>query len=184
VPFSLQRLVGCVLALALCCVPARGAPPASEYQVKAAYLFNFGQFVEWPPAAFESATAPFVIGIVGDDPFGGILDEMAHGESVDGHPLQIRRFRSAAEIAACNILFIARSQASSLDKTLRGLRGRNVLTVTDSPGDESRDAIIVLINDSNRIRMRINLGAARANNLVISSKLLRPAQVVDGGGSP
>jgi hypothetical protein len=164
--------------LALSGAGTLGAPPASEYQVKAAYLFNFGQFVEWPASAFESPTAPFVICIVGVDPFGGIIDEAVRGERLEGRPVAIRRFRTSAEAAGCNIVFLARSEAGHLEQSLNALRGHHVLTVTDASGDETRNAAIVLITQNNRIRLRINLGEARANELVISSKLLRPAEVV------
>jgi hypothetical protein len=173
--------VACVL-VASCCGGALSAPPAAEYQVKAAYLFNFGQFVEWPQQTYDSPSAPFVIGVVGEDPFGRILDETIAGESLGGHPLIVKRFRSPEDISACNILFIGRSEATRLDETLKTLRGRSVLTVTDIAGAELRGAIIVLVNDNNRIRMRINVAAARASNLIISSKLLRPAEVVGNEG--
>jgi YfiR/HmsC-like len=174
--------VACVL-VASWCSGAMSAPPAAEYQVKAAYLFNFGQFVEWPLHAFDSPNAPFVIGVVGEDPFGKTLDDVIAGESLGGHPLVVRRFRNIEDISACNILFIGRSEAGRLDETLKAMKGRSVLTVTDIAGAERRGAIIVLVNDNNRIRMRINVAAAKASNLVISSKLLRPAEVVgnDGG---
>jgi hypothetical protein len=171
-----------ILVLVLCCAlgggRVQGALPPTEYQVKAAYLFNFGQFVEWPASSFASPGAPFVIGILGDDPFGGTLDDVVRGEALGGHPLQVRRFQDGDDVSACNILFIARTEAARLERTLQAVRGRNVLTVTDWAGEESHDAIIVLKTENKRIRMRINVAAARANNLVISSKLLRPAEVV------
>ena len=169
--------------LALSGAGSLGAPPASEYQVKAAYLFNFGQFVDWPAAAFESPTAPFAICIVGDDPFGKVLDDAVRGETLEGRPVAIRRFRKPEDVAACNIVFLARSEADHLAQSLRALRGRHLLTVTDASGDETRDAAIVLITQNNRIRLRINLAEARANELVISSNLLRPAEVVGNPGA-
>lgn len=171
-------LAAAALLAALACGAARPAPPLTEYQVKAAYLFNFGQFVEWPAAAYDSPGAPFVIGIVGQDPFGSTLDDIVRGEKLAGRPLVVRRFKDAAEIDDCNILFIGRGEAARLEKTLRALRGRHILTVTDAMGSESQDAIIVLMTVDNRVRMRINVAAARANQLVISSKLLRPAEIV------
>ena len=174
-------LVACIVVASLGAA-AWSAPPTAEYQVKAAYLFNFGQFVEWPLQAYDSPTAPFVIGVVGDDPFGKTLDEVVAGESLGGHPLVVRRFRNPEDISACNILFIGRSEAGRLEETLKVLKGRSVLTVTDIAGAERRGAIIVLVNDNNRIRMRINVAAAKASNLVISSKLLRPAEVVGSNG--
>jgi uncharacterized protein DUF4154 len=167
-------LVAACLA-ALWCAHAMPAPPPTEYQVKAAYLFNFGQFVEWPATAYSSPTAPFVIGIFGDDPFGNVIDEIVRGESLAGHPLVVKRFKTAEEVAGCNILFIGRSEAPRIERTLEALRGRHVLTVTDFTGAGSDAAIIALKTENNRIRMRINVEEARANNLVISSKLLRLA---------
>jgi hypothetical protein len=170
------------MLLAACCalpgIAAWPAAPAGEYQVKAAYLFNFGQFVEWPAATFAAPNAPFVIGILGEDPFGTTLDNVVRGESLHGHPLAIKRFSKAEEITDCNILFIGRSEAGRLERTLEALRGRHILTVTDFSGAQSDAAIIVLMTVDNRIRMRINVREARANDLVISSKLLRPAEVI------
>ncbi|HEU5135716.1 MAG TPA: YfiR family protein [Steroidobacteraceae bacterium] len=171
----------CVLAASVCS-GTLSAPPAAEYQVKAAYLFNFGQFVEWPQHAYASPAAPFVIGIVGEDPFGKTLDDVIAGESFGGRPLVVRRFGSSEDISACNILFIGSSEAGRLEKLLKLLQGRSVLTVTDIAGAERRGAIIALYNENKRIRMRINVAAARASNLVISSKLLRPAEIVGGDG--
>ncbi|HET9474092.1 MAG TPA: YfiR family protein [Steroidobacteraceae bacterium] len=162
----------------LCGASASATPPASEYQVKAAYLFNFGQFVEWPAEAYSSANAPFVIGVVGRDPFGKTLDDVVRGESLAGRQFVVRRFKDADDIDSCHILFIARSETARLAQALDAARGRNVLTVTDIEGAERRGAMIVLVNQDNRVRMRINLSAARASNLVISSNLLRPAQLV------
>ena len=154
-----------------------GEPP-TEYQVKAAYLFNFGQFVEWPAQAWSSPGAPFAICVIGSDPFGTALDDVARGEALDGHPLLVRRVAQPEEVKDCQILFIGRSEAGRIGQTLRALQGRSVLTVTDIDGAENQGAMIVLKNDNKHIRMRINLGAARAGHLVISSKLLRPAEVV------
>ena len=153
------------------------AQPVTEYQIKAAYLFNFGQFVEWPQST-APADAPFVICVLGKDPFGETLDDVVRGESLGRRPLVVQRFRSARETSDCQILFISRSEQDRLDEALLELRGRHVLTVTDIEGAEKRGAMIVLFNESNRVRMRINLSAARASSLVISSKLLRPAEVV------
>jgi uncharacterized protein DUF4154 len=157
---------------------AAAAEPATEYQVKAAYLFNFGQFVEWPRDAFASADAPFVIGVLGDDPVGDVIDDMVRGESLGRHPLAVRRFARVEDVAGCNILFIGRGEAPRLERLLQTLHGRHILTVTDVAGSEGRAAMIVLLTENNRVRMRINVAEARASDLVISSKLLRPAEIV------
>jgi hypothetical protein len=154
-----------------------------EYQVKAVFLFNFGQFVEWPSSAYDSPQAPFVICVVGEDPFGQTLDDVVRGEAIGSRSLVVRRYSDAEGIAGCNILFVGRNDADLLDDALAAARGHSVLTVTDIDGAENNGAIIVLYNDHQRIRMRINLAAAKANHLVISSKLLRPAEVVGTEGS-
>lgn len=170
-------------AAALLLLQAAWAAPPGEYQVKAVYLFNFGQFVEWPSHAYETPRAPFVIGVMGEDPFGKTLDDVVRGESLGSRPLIIKRFRDTDDITACNILFIGRNESARLSKALAAVRGRSVLTVTDIDGAERQGAIIVLYNDKNRIRMRINLAEARASQLVISSKLLRPAEVIGVDGN-
>jgi hypothetical protein len=155
----------------------RAAP--SEYQVKAVFLFNFGKFVDWPSEVFDTPQAPFVICVLGEDPFGQTLDDVVRGESVDSRSLVVRRTREANDVTGCNILFVGRGDEALLTQALAAARGHSVLTVTDIQGAERRGAVIVLYSDDNRIRMRINLAAARANHLVISSKLLRPAEVID-----
>jgi hypothetical protein len=178
----LARRAACLVLLLLHAVSA-AAPRVDEYQLKAVYLFNFGQFVEWPAHAYDAPTAPFVIGIIGSDPFGPILDEVVRGEKVGSRPLVVRRFDTVRDITDCQILFIGRNEAHQLDAVLAAVRGRSVLTVTDIDGAERQGAIIALIHDANRIRMRINLAEAKAQQLVISSKLLRPAEVIGSAGT-
>ena len=174
-------LVACIVA-ASWCSGAWPAPPAGGVPGQGRLLFNFGQFVEWPLQAYDSPSAPFVIGVVGDDPFGKTLDEVVAGESLGGHPLVVRRFKNPEDISACNILFIGRSEAARLEETLKALQGpqrahRHRHRRRGAPRRHHRP-----VNENNRIRMRINVAAAKANHLVISSKLLRPAEVVGNEG--
>lgn len=157
---------------------AAAAAPVSEYQVKAAFLFNFAQFVEWPQAAFARPDAPFVIGVLGKDPFGANLDELVRGETVNKRQLTIVRYRDIAEIHDCQILFISGAELEHLDEILAALKGRSVLTVTDASTPATRGVMIGLVTEDSRIRLRIDLEAAKAGNLTISSKLLRPAEIV------
>jgi len=159
---------------------AGAAAAVSEYQLKAVFLFNFAHFVEWPQAALPPDSAPFIIGVLGKDPFGSELDAVVHGESVSGHPLAIERFADVARLRNCQILFIPAGELAHLDEILGALKGRSVLTVTEGPAP--RGVMIDLVKEDNRIRLRIDLDAARAGNLTISSKLLRPAQIVGAGG--
>jgi hypothetical protein len=171
-----------VLAAALLwplCSPAA----LDEYQVKAVFLFNFGQFVEWPRESYDTAQAPFVICVLGEDPFGRTLDDVVRGESIGARSLVVRRVRDTNGLTDCNILFVSRHDAARLPDAVAAVRGRSVLTVTDAEGASGQGAIIVLFNENNRIRMRIDLAAARTNKLVISSKLLRPAEVIGTEGS-
>jgi hypothetical protein len=155
--------------------------PTPEYQLKAVFLFNFAEFVEWPTNAFPAADSPLIIGVLGDDPFGAHLDTTVRGEKVNGRPLAVQRFRRVEDIAACHILFISRSESTRLEQILAGLKGRSILTVGDLDNFASRGGMIRFVTDKNKIRLRINLEAAKSANLTISSKLLRPAEIVESG---
>lgn len=171
-----------MLPLLLLACAGWAAVPFSEHQVKAVYLFNFGQFVEWPANVYPTATAPFVIGIVGDEPLGDTLESVVRGESHGSRPIEVQRLGSIADVGDCNILFVGRAEADQLPGAVAAVRGRGVLTVTDVTGGERNGAMIVLVTEKNRVRMRINPTAAKASGLTISSKLLRPAEIV--GGAP
>lgn len=167
-----------LLALIGTGVPAQSAAPTKEYQVKAAFLFNFAQFVDWPPSAFAEDDAPLAICVLGDDPFGSYLDEIVRGEQVNFRRLTILRFRSPAEIKGCQVLFISRSESTKLDKDLASAKGMDALTVSDVDDFAARGGIIQLSTESGKIRLKINVNVAKASSLVISSKLLRSAEIV------
>jgi hypothetical protein len=175
---AVLRILCALLVGLLLCIPARGAPTADEYQVKAVFLFNFSRFVEWPASAFASADAPFVVGIFGHDPFGRDLDEVVKGERVNGHPLVVKRLQSAAEAAACQIVFIHQSEGDRLGEVLATLGRSSTLTVSDLPGAAQRGVMIRLVTEKGRVRMRVNVDSARAADLTISSNLLRAAEIV------
>ena len=162
-----RKFAALVVGLLSCAWCGAAAAP-HEYQVKAVFLFNFGQFVEWPKQAYSTAVAPFVICILGDDPFGKIIDDVVRGETIGPHSLVVKRLKSATETQDCKILFIGRSESERLGDALAAVQGQNVLTVTDIDGAEKQGAIIVLFNDKNRIRMRINVAAAKSQQLVLS----------------
>ena len=168
-------------ALALLCVSAAllgAASPVSEYQLKAVFLFNFAQFIEWPASAMPREHAPFIIGVLGKDPFGAQLDEIVHDENVSQHPLSVVRYHDVAEVRDCQILFIAASELPRLEGILAALKGRSILTVTDAEAPATSGVMIALVRQEKRIKLRIDLEAAKAGNLTISSKLLRPAEIV------
>ncbi len=161
----------------IACLVSIAAAPVSEYQLKAVFLFNFAQFVEWPASAFPQPNAPFVIGVLGKDPFGSNLDDVVRGEAVNGHPLAVQRYRSVSDVRDCQILFIPANELAHIDELLVKLKGHSVLTVTDAD-EAQRGVMIGLITQDRQIRLRIDVQAARVASLTISSKLLRPAEIV------
>jgi hypothetical protein len=160
-------------------VATSAAPATKEYQVKAVFLFNFAQFVEWPPDAFPEASAPLVIGVLGGDPFGPVLDEVVANETVHHHPVIVRHFPEAGDISVCHVLFIAESDPFRLTHILKELEGRPILTVGDAKSFAASKGMIQFVLAENRIRLRINASAAKAARLSISSQLLRQAEVVE-----
>jgi hypothetical protein len=174
------RLTLVILSLAATAVPMRAAP-SLEYRVKAVFLFNFAQFVDWPPEAFANAESPLVIGVLGNDSFDGILDEAVRGEKAHGRQLIVRRYRQVQDIGVCHVLFISPVDEAQLPGILSELRGRSILTVGESEGFAKAGGIIRFMSDRGRIHLRINVAVAREANLRLSSKLLRPAEIVDSG---
>jgi hypothetical protein len=170
-----------VLLVSATPLAAQAARP-SEYQVKAVFLFNFAQFVDWPAEAFADSRAPLVIGVLGEDPFGGFLDQTVSAERLGGRPFEVRRYRAVDEVAACHILFISRPAGERLDEVLASLRNRPILTVSDLDGFAKRGGMIRLLTDKGRIRLEVNLEGVQAAHLTISSKLLRVAEVVTPAG--
>ncbi|MDB6094132.1 MAG: YfiR family protein [Verrucomicrobia bacterium] len=161
--------------------PAQAAP-TREYEVKAVFLFNFAQFVDWPPQAFESPTSPIVIGVVGPDPFGGALEAAVRSELVNGRPLVVQRYRRPQDIGDCHVLFVASAVAGQMNEILARVKDHSVLTVGDSEGFTKGGGVIRFLNDKGRVRLRINVDAARAAHLKLSSKLLRPAEIIGTAG--
>ena len=164
---TLFRLVVLTAAL-LPLMPAR-AQPSLEYQVKAAYLTKFAPFIQWPDGVFASATAPVNICILGDDPFGPIIDKDAAAFS-GGRPLGIKRISSAAAAAGCQILF------SEDGGAFTSLAGKPVVTVSDS--DQPAHGVISFVLTDNHVRFDIDDAAAARSGLRISSKLLELAHSV------
>lgn len=175
-----------VVALLACALGLEAAPSAAntlEYKIKAVFLLNFTQFVQWPPKAFPDAGAPVVIGILGEDPFDDFIDQVVKGEKVDDRTVQVRRFSDVAQVDACNVLFISRSESGDIRQILAKLKGRAILTVSDSDNFTRFGGMIRFYEDENRVRLRINNEEALSEGLKISSKLLRPSQIVTSAGN-
>lgn len=170
-----------VLLLSLLNIAAFAQHPISkEYQVKAVFLYNFTQFVQWPTSAFPSEDFPMIIGILGVDPFGSYIDDLTKGELVGTHPVTVVRYRSAQEISECHILYVNLKDKDGIRRALADLKVKPVLTVSDADSFTRNGGIIKFMNEFGRIRLQINTDIATGAELVISSKLLRLSEIVSG----
>lgn len=153
------------------------SPRVQEYQVKAAFLFNFANFVEWPDKAFTSKESSFVVGILGANPFGDALNSL-HGKTVKGRKMEVRNYTEADEALNCQILFISGSERGNLPRIMKSLKGSPVLIVGDRDGFCREGGMINLVPVNNRIGFEINDSAARRAGLKISSQLLKLAREI------
>ncbi len=167
--------VGVVLLLGAASLPAQ---TTREYDLKAVFLFNFTQFAEWPATAFDPPDQPFVIGVLGDDPFGPVLEAIIRNERANGSPLTVRRFQFADQVSGCQILFIGRSHRGRYVREINAWHERHILTVADGDPWVPGGCAVEFLTADNRIRLRINTDAAGKAGVSISSKLLRLAELV------
>ena len=152
----------------------------TEYQIKAAFLFNFARFVEWPKEALNGATSPMIIGILGENPFREDLARTIGNKTVDNHPVMIKEFRSAAEATNCHVLFVSTSEKKKLPEIFQSLKGTSVLTVGETDRFTESGGIINFVMEGTKIRFQINKGAAEGAGLKISSKLMTLASRTGG----
>jgi hypothetical protein len=161
--------------LASACAKAAATP--TEYEIKAVFLYHFTQFVAWPEAAFAQPDSPFVIGLVGADPFGTALNSIIGGEAVGRHRLAVMTINDVSAEFRCQILYFTEESENLLD--LQRLRTAPVLTVGESDSFYKKGGMIQFFLDRRRIRLKVNLEEARAHSLEISAKLLRVADVTE-----
>jgi hypothetical protein len=174
----LRRTIVAVLWLLFAASSAFGQEKPGEYQVKAAYLYNFGRFVEWPTRVTTASTGSFTICVLGEDPFGQALDATLAGETRGNQKVAARRISSPQESVDCQILFIGSSEAKRLNKIVEALGNSAVLTVSDIPQFSRRGGMIQLVMDGNRIHFEVNLTATQRAGLTLSSELLKVATAV------
>lgn len=169
-------LLAC-LALAPCARASAGERPAAadEYQIKAAFLFNFARFAEWPSDAFGSADEPIVIGIVGWDPFGQRLDDTIAGKTAGGHPLQVKRFRRPEDVTSCHVLFVGKLKDADVHLLLSRTPG--VLTVSESEEFLDAGGVVRLALEDGTVRFHVNVEAAERSEIKLSSQLLKLARI-------
>lgn len=180
----LRRTIVAAVWLLFAGSSALGQQKPTEYQVEAAYLYNFGRFVEWPAKATTAQTGAFTICVLGEDPFGQALDATLAGETIGSQKVAARRISSPQMSSDCRILFISSSETNRLDKITDALDKNAVLTVSDIPQFSQRRGMIQFVLEENRIRFEVNLTATQRAGLTLSSELLKVATVVRKNHQP
>jgi hypothetical protein len=168
-----------LVLLSVSTVFAADASPLNEYELKAAFLFNFIKFTEWPADELGKPDEPFIIGVLGKDPFGAALDKIIEGEIVHNRKIVARRFPRMDEAAAnSHVLFIGASEENNLSSILKLLDGQAVLTISEIANFAQRGGVIDLKKENNRIVFEINLLAAKRAGLSMNARLLKLAKIV------
>ncbi|MGH9361082.1 MAG: YfiR family protein [Thermoanaerobaculia bacterium] len=169
-----------VLSLAL--LPAQAAAaaetPSGEYAVKAVFLMNFTRFVEWPAEAFRDERSPLVIGVLGEDPFGKLLDAATDRKKADQRKIEVLRFKTLAELQPCHVLFISDSEKERRTEIQKSLSDKPVLTVSEISDFSEKEGMIQFVMVENKVRLWINVENAKGAKLKIKSNLLRIARVL------
>jgi len=182
---GLRLVLLCLFGVALARPTGQAADTSDsvEYKVKAGYLFNFVKFVEWPATAFTNATAPYVIGILGADPFGPMLEEALSQQSVNGRSLTVRHLNAGAAPDGCHVLFISRSERDRITEIFSTVGSRPILTVGETERFGQAGGMLNFTVVKGQVKLEANPAAASASGLRISSKLLAASRTV-GSDSP
>jgi uncharacterized protein DUF4154 len=173
------RATGLVIG-ALLAGAVAGWSSTPEYQVKAAFLYNFAKFVEWPAGA-AGPTAPIVICVIGHDPFGAVLDQTVQSKTINGRPLAVKRPADPAGLRSCRILFVGSSEGDQLPGLLKMAERAGILTVGDMDGFPRMGGMIGFVLEDNKVRFEVNVDAVERARIRISSQLLQLARVVHDG---
>jgi YfiR/HmsC-like len=192
-PRSQPLFVGCALfcklvfSVTLILISSLPSPAqdlrATESQVEAAYLYNFGKFVTWPQE--QAAVHEFFgICILGKDPFGEVMESTVNGESIGRKKIKVERISSMQQASSCNILFISSTEANNLNATLAAARALSLLTVSDIKHFAERGGMIGLVPDQGKIRFEVNRDAVQRSHLQLSSELLKVAVRVVASRTP
>jgi YfiR/HmsC-like len=174
--------VTAVLAASLAASAKMQDSKHSEFEIKAAYLYNFGRFVAWPPESLENEKS-FQVCVLGRDPFGNALDKILANEKIQGKPAMARRISEASAVKGCQVLFISSSEEARLGQILTVMDSKSVLTVSDISDFSARGGMIEFVRDQERVRFEVNLDAAEAARLTMSSDLLKVALFVRKKGN-
>lgn len=180
----LNRTGGRLLSGLLAVLPlaAQGESGVSEEEIKAAFLFNFAKFVEWPP--LHNSASVFVVGVLGRDSFAAALEQIVQGKAINGKPLLVRRLSRPPESRGCHVVFLTGDDKNRPKQLLAAISAEGVLTVGEAEEFAERGGVIGFVKESNRIRFEINLEAASRAGLRVSSRLLQLARVVHTASAP
>jgi hypothetical protein len=151
---------------------------SSEYLIKAGFIYNFANLVQWPSNAFTQPDSPIVIGIFGEDPFGTILDRVLESKKVNGRSFVVKRLRSVTDLKECHIVFVSSSEMAHLAEAIHLVKGMPILTIGEIPGFAKRGGIINLVLEESKVHFEVNVEAAKEADLNISSRLLALARIV------
>jgi hypothetical protein len=168
--------LGIVTAMVNCLA---ASPPVDEYQVKAAFIYNFAKFVQWPPEAFQGRSDPITICLMGQDPFGRLLEDTVANRVIEDRPLIVRHLANITQVAGCQILFISSGDDKRPLVSLAAIKTPGVLTIGDSGVSGAEGAIINFRLEGSKVRFDINMDAADREKLRISSRLLSVAHIVE-----
>ncbi|MGN6186328.1 MAG: YfiR family protein [Thermoanaerobaculia bacterium] len=167
-----RALFAAALLFVVFSISAQTAAPIAEYQLKAAFVLNFIEFTKWPESAFVTRDAPYVLCVIGVDPFGSTIDDMVEGETFDRRKVTIRRIATGSDVRGCHLAYIARSESKRLDEILAATDRAPLLTVSDIDQFVRHGGTIGLFLDRNRVRFEIGLTDARRRHLKLGSQLL------------
>jgi len=157
---------------------AQDSSVSSEYLIKAGFIYNFANLVQWPSNAFTQPDSPIVIGILGEDPFGTVLDRVLAGKKVNGRTFLVKRLKSVSDLKECHIVFVSSSEIAHLAEAIHLVKGMPILTIGEIPGFAKRGGIINLFLEDNKVHFEVNVEAAKEADLNISSRLLALARIV------
>jgi hypothetical protein len=185
-----MRFLRLLITMAIVILPSLGfeaqaqdSSVSSEYLIKAGFIYNFANLVQWPSNAFAQPDSPIVIGILGEDPFGTILDRVLESKKVNGRVFLVKRLKSVLDLKECHIVFVSSSELTHLAEAIRSVKGMPILTIGEIPGFAKRGGVINLVLEDNKVHFEVNVEAAKEADLTISSRLLALARIVQEPGA-
>ena len=170
--YSMAIILGALMSI------GASGQAADEYKVKAAFLYNFPKFVEWPAQAFKSPADPIVIGVLGRNPFHEALSDALAGKNINGRRFEIREISEASQAAGCQMIFFAASERKRNAELLKEIGMMGILTIGETANFAEDGGVVNFKIEGGNVRLQINLDAARRQQLHISAKLLSLAEIV------